>query len=84
MGQLLSSMEGDRISIDLDHPDAGFARDAAELDAGEQFVALPNRYTRGVLSKYAKLVGSASQGAVLRLAGDNSALSGGEAAISTG
>jgi dihydroxy-acid dehydratase len=40
--------------------------DPAELERRRAaFVPLPNRYKRGVLAKYAKLVGSASYGAVL-------------------
>jgi len=57
--------DGDRISINLVdrtlelhvEPEVLAARRAA-------FVPLPPRYTRGVLAKYAKLVGSASKGAV--------------------
>jgi dihydroxy-acid dehydratase len=39
--------------------------DDAELaKRRESFAPLPPRYTRGVLAKYTKLVGSASKGAV--------------------
>ena len=40
--------------------------DESELESRrEGWAPLPPRYTRGVLAKYAKLVGSASSGAVL-------------------
>ncbi len=39
--------------------------DEAQLEARRaDFAPLPPRYTRGVLAKYTKLVGSASKGAV--------------------
>jgi dihydroxy-acid dehydratase len=57
--------EGDRIRIDLAARTLELLVDDAELDRRRgEFVALPPRYTRGVLAKYAKLVGSASRGAV--------------------
>jgi dihydroxy-acid dehydratase len=57
---------GDRIRLDV-------ARGTLDLLVGSEELArrregwapLPPRYTRGVLAKYARLVGSASQGAVL-------------------
>jgi dihydroxy-acid dehydratase len=58
--------EGDRISIDLGARTLDLHVDPAELERRRAaFVPLPNRYKRGVLAKYAKLVGSASYGAVL-------------------
>jgi dihydroxy-acid dehydratase len=58
--------EGDRISIDLVARNIELHVDSAELERRRAaFTPLPNRYTRGVLAKYAKLVGSASRGAVL-------------------
>ncbi|MCH9831036.1 MAG: dihydroxy-acid dehydratase [Actinomycetia bacterium] len=65
-GPIALIVEGDRISINLVNRMLDLHVDAEELERRRaEFVALPNRYTRGVLSKYAKLVGSASKGAVL-------------------
>jgi dihydroxy-acid dehydratase len=65
-GPIALVAEGDLISIDLVARTLDLHVDPAELDRRRAaFVPLPNRYTRGVLSKYAKLVGSASLGAVL-------------------
>ena len=56
---------GDRIKIDIKNRTLDLLVDAAELEKRRaNFTPLPNRYTYGVLSKYAKLVGSASRGAV--------------------
>ncbi|MEN9922492.1 MAG: Dihydroxy-acid dehydratase [Actinomycetota bacterium] len=56
---------GDRIRIDLNTGRLDILIDETELEERQQrFVPLPPRYTTGVLHKYAKLVGSASQGAV--------------------
>jgi dihydroxy-acid dehydratase len=56
---------GDRIRIDLKTGRLDILIDETELEERQQrFVPLPPRYTTGVLHKYAKLVGSASQGAV--------------------
>ncbi len=58
--------EGDLISIDLTARTLDLHVDPAELERRRAaFVPMPNRYKRGVLAKYAKLVGSASFGAVL-------------------
>ena len=58
--------EGDRISIDLVARSIELHVDSAELERRRAaFTPLPIRYTRGLLAKYAKLVGSASRGAVL-------------------
>ncbi|MDE0974091.1 MAG: dihydroxy-acid dehydratase [Candidatus Nanopelagicales bacterium] len=58
--------EGDRISIDLVARSIELHVDSAELERRRAaFAPLPIRYTRGLLAKYAKLVGSASRGAVL-------------------
>ena len=57
--------DGDKIRIDIPNRTLDLLVDDAEL--GERraaFEALPPRYDSGVLAKYAKLVGSASQGAV--------------------
>ena len=57
--------EGDTISIDLSTRELTLHVDDAELAARKAtFSPLPPRYERGVLAKYAKLVGSASKGAV--------------------
>jgi dihydroxy-acid dehydratase len=57
--------DGDRITIDIPNRKLDVLVDPAELDARrEAFTPLPPRYERGVLAKYAKLVASASNGAV--------------------
>ena len=57
--------DGDRIMIDIPNRKLDVLVDPAELDARrEAFTPLPPRYERGVLAKYAKLVASASNGAV--------------------
>jgi dihydroxy-acid dehydratase len=56
---------GDRIRIDIKSRTLDLLVDEKELESRRaKFTPLPNRYTYGVLSKYAKLVGSASRGAV--------------------
>ena len=57
--------EGDRIRIDLTERTLDLLVDDAELERRRaEWQPLPPRYTRGVLHKYARLVGSASRGAV--------------------
>ena len=57
--------DGDRIMIDIPNRTLDVLIDPAELDARrEAFTPLSPRYERGVLAKYAKLVASASNGAV--------------------
>ena len=57
--------DGDRIRIDIPNRTLDVLVDEAELQERRQsFAPLPPRYERGVLAKYAKLVGSASKGAV--------------------
>jgi dihydroxy-acid dehydratase len=57
--------EGDRIRIDIPSRTLDLLVDDDELEQRRKdFTSLPPRYTRGVLAKYAKLVGSASRGAV--------------------
>ena len=57
--------EGDRVRVDLGSRQLDLLVDEAELAARrETFEPLPPRYARGVLAKYARLVGSASHGAV--------------------
>ena len=56
---------GDRIRIDIPSRTLDLLVDEDELEKRRKdFTSLPPRYTRGVLAKYAKLVGSASRGAV--------------------
>jgi dihydroxy-acid dehydratase len=57
--------EGDRVRIDIPNRTLDLLVDEGELvERRAAFVPLPPRYTRGVLAKYARLVGSASKGAV--------------------
>ena len=57
--------EGDRIRIDLTDRTLDLLVDDAELDRRRaEWEPLPPMFTRGVLAKYARLVGSASKGAV--------------------
>jgi dihydroxy-acid dehydratase len=56
---------GDRIRIDIPSRSLDLLVDDDEIARRRaEFAPLPPRYTRGVLAKYAKLVGSASRGAV--------------------
>ncbi|MGZ8178023.1 dihydroxy-acid dehydratase [Williamsia sp. SKLECPSW1] len=58
--------DGDRIRLDVGKGTLDLLVDDTELESRrEGWEPLPPRYTRGVLAKYTKLVGSASQGAVL-------------------
>ncbi|MEI7797957.1 MAG: dihydroxy-acid dehydratase [Actinomycetes bacterium] len=64
-GPIALVRDGDQIKIDIIARTLDLLVDPAELaERAKSFKALPNRYTRGVLAKYAKLVGSASKGAV--------------------
>ena len=64
-GPIAFVRDGDRIRIDTVARTLDLLVDEQELAARRQnFTPLPNRYTHGVLAKYAKLVGSASRGAV--------------------
>lgn len=64
-GPIALVRDGDRIKIDIIARTLDLLVDPEELaERAKSFKALPNRYTRGVLAKYAKLVGSASKGAV--------------------
>jgi dihydroxy-acid dehydratase len=57
--------DGDLIRIDIQGRTLDLVVDEAELERRRaDFAPLPPRYERGVLAKYAKLVGSASKGAV--------------------
>ncbi len=64
-GPIALGRDGDQIKIDIIARTLDLLVDPAELaERAKSFKPLPNRYTRGVLAKYAKLVGSASKGAV--------------------
>ncbi|BCT76585.1 dihydroxy-acid dehydratase [Sinomonas cyclohexanicum] len=65
-GPIALVRDGDRIRVDIPNRTLDLLVDDAELAARrEGWEPLPARFTRGVLSKYAKLVHSASEGAVL-------------------
>jgi dihydroxy-acid dehydratase len=64
-GPIALVRDGDRIRIDIPNRTLDLLVDETELaQRRAAFEPLPPRYTRGVLAKYAKLVGSASRGAV--------------------
>ena len=64
-GPIALIKDGDRVRIDIPSRTLELLVDGAELaKRREHFSPLPPRYTRGVLAKYVKLVGSASRGAV--------------------
>jgi dihydroxy-acid dehydratase len=64
-GPIAFVQNGDKVRIDIPGRKLDVLVDAAELDKRKQgWKPLPPRYTSGVLHKYAKLVGSASKGAV--------------------
>ncbi len=64
-GPIALVQEGDRIRLDLDAGTLDLLVDAAELERRRAgWKPLEPRYTTGVLGKYAKLVGSAAQGAI--------------------
>lgn len=65
-GPIAFVADGDRIRLDVGRGTLDLLVDETELEARRQdWAPLPPRYTRGVLAKYTKLVGSASEGAVL-------------------
>jgi dihydroxy-acid dehydratase len=64
-GPIAFVQDGDQIRIDIANKTLDLLVDDAEMARRRDgWEPLPPRYTRGVLSKYAKLVQSASQGAV--------------------
>ncbi|MGY2084692.1 dihydroxy-acid dehydratase [Blastococcus sp. SYSU DS0539] len=64
-GPIAFVRDGDRIRLDLTTRTLDLLVDADELARrAEGWAPLPPRYTTGVLGKYAKLVGSAAQGAI--------------------
>ncbi|WP_227422934.1 dihydroxy-acid dehydratase [Pengzhenrongella sicca] len=65
-GPIAFVRDGDRIRLDMESSRLDLLVDDAELAARRTgWAPLPPTYTRGVLAKYAKLVQSASTGAVL-------------------
>jgi len=65
-GPIAFVRDGDQISLDVANKTLDLHVDAAELEArAVGFEPPAPKYTRGVLAKYRKLVGSASQGAVV-------------------
>ena len=64
-GPIAFIKDGDRVRINTVTRQLDLLVDEAELaERRKGFKPLPHKYTRGVLAKYAKLVGSASKGAV--------------------
>ncbi|RBY82038.1 dihydroxy-acid dehydratase [Geodermatophilus sp. TF02-6] len=64
-GPIALVRDGDRIRLDLTTRTLDLLVDDTELTRRrESWTPLPPRYTTGVLGKYAKLVGSAAQGAI--------------------
>ncbi len=64
-GPIALVADGDRILLDVPNRRLDLMVDDAELERRRgEWTPLPPRYTTGVLAKYARLVGSASKGAV--------------------
>jgi dihydroxy-acid dehydratase len=64
-GPIAFIKDGDRVRIDIPNRTLDILVDPAELEARKVgWKPLPHKYSRGVLHKYSKLVGSASKGAV--------------------
>ena len=64
-GPIAFVVGGDRIRLDVANMTLDILVEPAEFDSRRAgFTPPPPRYTRGVLAKYVKLVGSAAQGAV--------------------
>lgn len=64
-GPIAFIKDGDRVRIDIPHRTLDLLVDPAELEARKVgWKPLSHKYSRGVLHKYSKLVGSASKGAV--------------------
>ena len=64
-GPIALIKDGDRVRINTVTRQLDLLVDEAELaERRKGFKPVPHKYTRGVLAKYAKLVGSASKGAV--------------------
>ena len=64
-GPIAFIKDGDRVRIDIKARTLDLLVDPAELEARKVgWKPLPHKFTRGVLAKYSKTVGSASKGAV--------------------
>ena len=64
-GPIAFIKDGDRVRIDIPNRTLDLLVDPAELEKRKVgWKPLPHKYSRGVLHKYSKLVGSASKGAV--------------------
>jgi dihydroxy-acid dehydratase len=64
-GPIAFVRDGDRVVLDVQAKTLDLVVDPAELDARQEGWQPPApTYTRGVLAKYAKLVGSAAEGAI--------------------
>ncbi len=64
-GAIAFVKDGDRVRIDITNRTLDLLVDSAELEKRKiGWKPLSHKYTRGVLAKYSKLVGSASKGAV--------------------
>jgi dihydroxy-acid dehydratase len=64
-GPIAFIKDGDRVRIDITNRTLDLLVDPSELEKRKAgWKPLPHKYTRGVLHKYSKLVGSASKGAV--------------------
>lgn len=64
-GPIAFVRDGDRIRLDVRARTLDVLVDKDELDErGHGWTAPPPKHTRGVLAKYAKLVGTAARGAV--------------------
>lgn len=64
-GPIAFIKDGDRVRIDIKSRTLDLLVDPAELEARKVgWQPLPHKFTRGVLAKYSKTVGSASKGAV--------------------
>ncbi|GLY16115.1 dihydroxy-acid dehydratase [Kineosporia sp. NBRC 101677] len=65
-GPIAAVRDGDRIRLNVAEGTLDLLVEPAEIENRmRDFAPLPHRYSRGVLAKYTKLVGSASNGAVL-------------------
>jgi dihydroxy-acid dehydratase len=65
-GPIAYVRDGDRITLDVANGTLELQVDPEELEARKEgWEPIPARFTKGVLGKYQKLVGSASKGAVL-------------------
>jgi dihydroxy-acid dehydratase len=63
-GPIALVRDGDRIVLDMDARELNLDVDAEELARRHEEWTPPKRPLRGVLAKYARLVGSAAEGAV--------------------